>query len=686
MVRDLKHARTAPDPSRWMRMRVLIVCGVFLTLLLGVFTRAVQLQVQQRDQLKGMAQDQYVRQIEIPARRGDVLDRRGVPLAQSVDVDSIWIDPSMLQDQKLAARMLARSLDLDTDDLFARFTKAKRFAWVKRQVTPAEVAKVNALNLPGIGLTKEPRRFYPQRELAAHVLGLVGTDGHGLDGLELSFEDELSGDAVTQPALRDARGRKLNTVGSADPIAREGATLTVTLDRQIQWLTEKALVKAVTDAKAIAGMAVVLDPRTGEILALANAPRFNPNAPQDAKKDAFRNRAVSDAFEPGSTFKAFVVSAALEEKLVTESTTFDTNGGAWTVGKNVIHDTHPHGTIDTKTVLQVSSNIGAAKIAGLLGREKLQSYYSKFGLGEKPGMGLPGEAKGQVPFPKAEVQLATQAFGQGVSASAVQVAAAYGALANGGVLMKPYLVSKVVDPDGVVLLDNKPTPVRRVVSEKSARRTIAMLESVVEKEGTAPRARLDEYRVAGKTGTAQKPDPVSRGYSEKRIGSFIGVVPAEDPRLVIYIVIDEPETDPYGGIIAAPAFKEIATAALPYLSVPPSKNMPPPPAQTVAKTATTLDKPEKPAPAPPAGLAAAFAKAQENVTEEAPVVVGSVRVPDLRGRAGREAVTQLLAAALEPRLEGSGWVTGQRPAAGSLVEKGSRVTLELAGTLPLTTR
>ncbi len=610
MVRDLKHARTAPSPEKWMRLRVLVVCGVFLTLLLGVFARAVQLQVQQREQLKGMAQDQYVRQIEIPARRGDVLDRRGVPLAQSVDVDSIWIDPSMLPDTKLAARMLSRALGTDFDELNARLLKAKRFAWVKRQVTPAEVAKVNELKLPGIGLAKEPRRFYPQRELAAHVLGLVGTDGRGLDGLELSFEDELSGDATTQPGLRDARGRKLNTTGVEDPITRQGATLTLTLDRQIQWLTEKALARAVDDAKSAAGMAVVLDPRTGEILALANAPRFNPNAPQGASKEAFRNRAATDNFEPGSTFKAFVVAAALEEKLVTESTELDVNHGAWTIGKHTVHDTHPHDTLDVRSIIKVSSNIGAAKIAGLLGRERLVDYYSRFGFGEKTGLLLPGEGKGVVPYPKAEIQLATEAFGQGVSATAVQVAAAYGAIANDGVLMRPYLVQKVVDPDGVVLLENHPTPVRNVVSAKSAHRTLSLLEGVVaDKEGTGQKAKLDEYRMAGKTGTAQKPEPNGRGYLDKHVASFIGVVPVEAPRLVIYVVLDEPTTDIYGATFAAPAVRDIAAAALPYLSVPPSR-----PGAPVAEAAPA---PKAPAPAPkpsggaPTPLAAAFAKAQE---------------------------------------------------------------------------
>ncbi len=665
-MRDLKHTASMEAPTRWMRLRVFVMGAVFIVLLVAVVARAFQLQVHQQAMLKGMAQDQYVRQVEIPARRGDIFDRRGVPLAQSVDVDSIWVDPSLLLDQKFASKALARALELEPSELLARLAKARRFAWIKRQVTPTEVAKVTALALPGIGFTKEPRRFYPQRELGAHVLGLVGTDGHGLDGLELAFESELSGDASTQRGFRDARGRKLLTHGVEEPTGRQGAAVTLTLDRHLQYIAEKALTRAVEDAKAPAGTVVVLDPKSGEILALANYPRFNPNSPATASKNALRNRAATDAFEPGSTFKAFVVAAALEEKLVNESTTFNCEKGAWKVGKHVINDTHPHESLDVQHILQVSSNIGAAKIGAALGRDRLVDYYAKFGFGERVGLGLPGEGKGVVPFPRAEVSLATESFGQGLTATAIQIAAGYGAIANGGVLMKPYLVQKVVDPDGVVLIDNQATEVRRVISAANARRVVSMLESVVEKEGTAPRARMDEYRVAGKTGTAQKVDPVARGYSDKRIASFVGMVPAENPRLVVLVVIDEPKTDVYGGIIAAPAFKEIATAAMPYLSVKASRPPTPEKPGKVAVQKVVLNPP----------VVAAI--------EELDVPDGAVRVPNLTGRAGREAVAQLLAVALEPRLAGSGRVSSQQPAAGSLVERGTRVTLELAGPLPTT--
>jgi cell division protein FtsI (penicillin-binding protein 3) len=672
-MRDLKHAVSVDVTGKWMRLRVLVMGAVFVVLLVAVAARAFQLQVKQQQQLKSMAQDQYVRQVEIPARRGDIFDRRGVPLAQSVDVDSIWIDPSLLTDEKAAAKALGKALDLDANELAARMSKARRFAWVKRQVTPAELLRVQALALPGIGLTKEPRRFYPQRELGAHVLGLVGTDGRGLDGLELSFEDELSGDVATQAGFRDARGRKLVTQSLADPASRQGAAVTLTLDRHLQYVAEKALTKAVEDAKAPAGTCVVLDPKTGEILAIANYPRFNPNSPAEAQKGALRNRAATDAFEPGSTFKAFVVAAALEEKLVSEATRFDCEHGAWRIGKHVINDTHVHDTLDVQTILKVSSNIGAAKIAQVLGRDRLVDYYARFGFGERVGLGLPGEGKGVVPFPRADISFATEAFGQGLTATAVQIASGYGAIANGGVLMKPYLVQKVVDPDGVTLLDNQPTAVRRVVSEKSAKRVIAMLETVVEKDGTAPAARMDEYRVAGKTGTAQKADPVARGYSDKHIASFVGIVPAEDPRLVILVVLDEPKTSMFGGIVSAPAFKEIATAAMPYLSVKASR--PAPEDKNKPAPVFVESKPLKVALNPVV-----------SAIEEMDAPVGSIRLPDLTGRVGREAVAQLLAVALEPRLAGSGRVATQMPVAGSLVERGTRVTLELAGALPNTPR
>ncbi len=668
-MRDFKSAR-APEPNaRWLKLRVHLLAGLFFALLAVVFGRAVFLQVFENDKLRGLAQDQYVRQIEIPARRGDIYDRRGTPLAQSVEVDSVWADPSLLPDVRKASRSLAKALKVDADELHARLSKAKRFVWVKRQAKPAEVDAVKALGLPGIGFTKEPKRYYPQRELAAHVVGMVGTEGRGLEGLELAFDDELSGQNSRMSGFRDAKGRKLLVQGALDPMERQGAAVTLTIDRHLQYVAEKALTKAVEEAKAVAGMAVVLDPKTGEILAIANEPRFNPNV-ASAGASSIRNRAALDLFEPGSTMKAFVIAAALEEKAIKAEDTFFCENGALRIGRHTINDTHEHGWLTPRGILQVSSNIGMTKVAQVLGREKMVASYQAFGFAERTGLALPGEGRGSIPFPKAEVSLATQSFGQGLSATAVQIASGYGALANDGVLMRPYLVQKVVDPDGVVLLENRPTEVRRVVSSKVARQVVGMLESVVTKEGTAPRAAMEEYRVAGKTGTAQKVDPVARGYSDKRIASFIGVVPAENPRAVILVVVDEPKTDVYGGLVAAPAFKEIATAAMAHLAVPPSRTVAPEVAMAAVSPA--------PAAAKPVARATVPARAALGVAVTETPEPGTVRVPDVQGQVGREAVVKLLAAALEPQVLGSGRVVSQTPAAGSLVEKGARVTLELA--------
>ncbi len=662
-MRDFKTARAPESNEKWLRLRLKLLCGFFLVLLGVAFGRAVQLQVYEQDKLRGLAQDQYVRQIEIPARRGDIFDRRGTPLAQSVEVDSIWVDPSMLPDVRKASRALAKALKLDAEELQARLLRAKRFAWVKRQAPSREVEAVKALGLPGVGFTKEPKRYYPQRELAAHVVGMVGTDGHGLEGLERAFEDELSGQNSRLSGFRDAKGRKLLVSGAPDALERQGASVTLTLDRHLQYVSEKALARAVEESRAIAGMAVVLDPKTGEILAIANHPRFNPNTPESEARHSIRNRAALDTFEPGSTMKSFVVAAALDSGAIKQDDIFFCENGAWAVGRHTIHDTHEYGWLDAQRVLQFSSNICAAKMGQALGRERLVQAYRAFGFGERSGLALPGEGKGSIPYPKAEVALATQSFGQGLTATAVQMAAAWGALANEGVLMRPYLVSKVVDPDGVVLLENRPTEVRQTVSAQTARKVLNMLESVVTKEGTAPKAAMEDYRVAGKTGTAQKADPVARGYSDKRLASFVGVVPAENPRAVILVVVDEPKTDVYGGIVAAPAFKEIATAAMAHLAVPPSRAVPLPTALPVA--------------AAPVPKAVPVRTVGADVVTENPEP-GSVRVPDVTGQAGRDAVARLLSAALEPQLMGSGRVVSQTPAAGSLVEKGARVTLELA--------
>lgn len=654
-------------PGRWLKIRIALL-GLTFTVMLGViFGRAVQLQIFDRETLGGLARDQYVRKLEVPARRGDIMDRRGVPLAQSVEVDSVWVDPSLLEDVPAAAEQIARALDLDVNELRTRMERGRRFAWVKRRLKPREVEAVKALGLRAVGFTKEPRRYYPQRELASHILGLVGTDGQGLEGLERALNDELTGEAGRLDSFRDARGRNLLTDGAANADDHTGASVTLTIDRHLQYLTENALNRAIESFEAKGGSAVVMDPATGEILALANAPSFNPNVPDTARGGRARNQAILDLYEPGSTFKGFLVAAALDQGAITEDETFDCEQGRYRIGRNTVHDTHRYGLLNAEEILKVSSNIGTSKIAEKVGREGLQTAYKDFGFGSRAGLHFPGEGRGRVPFPRSDIALATQSFGQGVSATALQMTTAFSALANGGKLMKPMLVRRVVDPEGRVLLENEPTEVRQVVRPEVAQRVLEMMESVVTRGGTAPRAAIPGYRVSGKTGTAQKVDPVAGGYSDKRIASFIGAVPAEAPRLVIHIVIDEPATNVYGGIVAAPAFREIAIDGLAYLGVAPSGP------QTPVLTAS-LPKQEK----EPVVPMVSGPDPQLEEEDAPPTDPGSVRVPDLSGEVARSAVSRLLGLDLEARLQGSGRVVAQEPAAGSVVEKGAQVTLELA--------
>ena len=661
-MRDFKASPVDAAPSsKWMRLRVRLLGLLFVAGLGGILYRSMTLQLRENAKLTAYARDQYLREIEVPARRGDILDRRGTPLAQSVEVDSVWIDPTGLTSPKTELRALATVLHLDERELLQRVAKGRRFAWVKRQITPQELSKVQALGIPGLGYTKEPRRFYPQRELAAHVLGFVGTDDHGLEGLEKAFESELSGDTVKHGAIRDARGRKVMTDGFEDGTRRIGANLELTLDRQIQYATERVLDRAVRESQGVAGSAVVLDPKTGEVLAVANSPRYNPNNPSAAPTDAIRNRAITDAFEPGSTYKPFIVAGAVEAGLLNARDKFDCEHGSLRIGKHVIHDMSPNGILELRDVLRVSSNICMSKVAQVLGRERFQRIERKFGFGERTTLGLPQEARGVIPVPQADITLATNSFGQGLTASALQIAAAYGALANKGLRMRPYLVSRVVDADGQVLIQNAPQAVEQVISERTAKEMVAMLEGVVGPKGTGRRAAMTSYRVAGKTGTAQKADPVARGYSNKTIVSFAGFVPAEDPRAVIVVVIDEPKSDSTGGAVAAPAFRDIAQETMAYLGVSPS-HVP----QEAAPVAVAVR-------APPLELAVASAV----TSDDDPPGEGNVRVPDVIGVAAREAVRHLLGATLMPQVRGSGFVMSQLPEPGAVVPKGATVSLVL---------
>jgi len=648
-----------PKQVKWVRVRVGILACLFVPAFGAMLLRAVKLQLVEGPKMRQMAQEQYLDEAEIAPRRGVIYDRTGAPLAASVDVDSISCDPSALTPADLAH--LAKAVELPAKELARKLAHSRRFGWVKRGASANEVAAVQKLALPGIAFVKEPRRFYPQRALAANVLGFAGVDGRGLEGVELAYDRVLRGQPQSIDIIKDAQRRSVFSQGTVDPDGLSGARVELTLDRGIQHIAEQAVAHVVEKSRPAGVIAVVMEPTTGELLALASYPTFNPNDPAKSSEAARRDRAVTDAFEPGSTFKAFSIAAALEEHAVKPTDTIFAENGRYAIGNRAIHDHEKLGNLTVTQVLQKSSNIGATKIAEKLGRDKLYAYYKAFGFGEKTGIGLPGEVRGSIPFPRADIRLATESFGQGLTANAIQLATGYAAIANHGLLMRPFVVRKVVDPDGTVLESHGPEPVRQVVSAQTAAEMTAMLETVVQKDGTAPKAAMDDYQVAGKTGTAQKADPETGGYSaDRRTASFIGFVPAEAPRLVIAVFIDEPQGDKYGGQVAAPAFKEIAEGALPQLGVPPRHREP-------------LELAAAPTQADPAPDVAEDDEPAETLVAGA----DQAKVPNLVGLGARDALKMLAQAELLPAIQGSGLAVSQTPAAGAVVPRGTQVAVKL---------
>ncbi len=673
-----------PDPkaARWIALRVGLIGLLFLAGFGGLAWRAVQLQVVQRDKLSSEARDQYLRQFVMKPRRGVVTDRAGLLLAGSADAESVFVDPETLAGAAApqALRALAGALDLEPKALTRKVDRGSRFVWVKRRISPAEASAVRRLALPGVSLVAETRRYYPKVTLAGQLLGVTGDEGSGLDGVELALDDLLRGEPTRVPSLRDGRGRLALQDAPGSARGREGARVELTIDQGLQLATERALATAVRGSKALSGVAVALDPATGEVLAMASDPPVNPNSPRGGQE--LRNRAVTDAFEPGSTIKTFTIAGALERGVLKPGDPIDCGAG-YTVGGHVIHDHKDIGWVGPAKVLAASSNVGAARIGARLGKQGLNEVLTAFGFGERAGIDLPGERRGQLPFPRADITLATQSFGQGLTATPLQVVAAMAAIANGGVLMKPLLVKRVLDPaDGSVLDLGEPTPVRRVVSVATAATVARWLTGVVEDpDGTGKRARSEGWRVAGKTGTAQKADPVSGGYSaDRHFSSFVGFAPAESPRVVIGIFIDEPKGEVYGGEVAAPPFREIAEYALKMLGVPPD-------APTVA-AAPASPPPASPGPAAAARLAAAPLPDPEGEPASPPAVdvaarrvagtTGGVAVPALAGLPARAAVRALEALDLGAELTGSGRVVSQAPPPGRVIERGGRVKITLA--------
>ena len=633
---------------------------LFLGLFLVIGGRAIQLQIVQGDKLMRLGERQHLKEWIVLPKRGALFDRTGEPLALSMESHSVYARPHRIHDPDKLSHALSRILNMRTVEVKDKLTAQKPFVWIRRQVSSAEAEKIQVLNAEGVGMFYEPKRYYPQGQLAGQLIGFVGRDSEGLEGVELKYNDYIRGETGSSIAERDALGRRVLVQGVEGLHIPPGSDIHLTLDTSIQHMAEKELEASILKYRAKAGVAVVVEPFTGEVLALANYPSFDPNNYTKHSAEQRRNRAVTDSFEPGSTFKTVLAAAALEEGIVGKDDLFYCELGKYSYAGKIIHDTHPHGWLPFSKILQVSSNIGFTKVAEKLKKDRFFRYIEKFGFGQTTGIDVPGEVSGLLRSPEkwSAIDLATHAFGQGLSATPMQLVMAYAAIANGGFLMRPYVMRRAVGPAGEILLENQPHVVRRVISEKTATLLSSILQDVTTEGGTGVMANVDGFDVAGKTGTAQKADPVHGGYAaKKRVASFVGFVPAHSPRLVALVLIDEPEVNVYGGVVAAPVFRNIAQGALRHLAVAPRKAAP------IPAVPSRLEPPRQLVKRP-------TVKAADN---------GADATPDFVGLSLREALEKAQSLRVKVRLQGNGYVVKQTPAAGDRWHEEGVLVLSLQG-------
>lgn len=551
------------ESIKWLKFRLCTILCLFLILFVALISRAFQLQILAGKDLRSIAQRQHMKTLQMLPERGIIFDRNGEKLAASVLMDSVCADPSKIRDPRAFANKMAGLLGVDRKLILKRISAGKNFCWIARRVAPEQAEAVESLKEEAVFIVKEPQRLYPNGELAGQILGFVGTESNGLEGLETRYDRYLKGTPQKLVWARDAKGHWLYP--RVETVARTEDTATnmiLTIDSRIQYLVETQLKAAVQEKGAKGGYAIAMNPQTGEILALANQPSFDPNFYFKGGPGHAKNRAVNDCFDPGSTFKPFLIAAALEEKVVREKDRVFCENGSYRVANRVIHEAQRkrRGSLSIREVVKYSSNIGCVKVSEKLGKEKFYEYIRAFGFGSKTGIDLPGESSGLLRPVSAwtRVDTSTIAFGQGISVTAVQLLTAMSAIANHGVLMKPYIVQALTDKKGRIIEQYSPTVVRNVISPETARTMTSILTSVVQDEdGTGKNARIAHLNVAGKTGTSQKFD-FSRGVysSEKVRTSFLGFFPAENPQIAILVTLDEPQRDKWGGGRGGTGFQE----------------------------------------------------------------------------------------------------------------------------------
>lgn len=540
----------------------------------ALIARLAFLQIVQHETLLEQSEKQYLSTVKTHFGRGVIYDRNLNELARNVEVESVYITPPEIIDPKYAARILSATLKLDRDQIRKKISSKKHFVWIKRKCPLEEIAALKRADISGVGFIPEQKRFYPKRELAANVLGFVGIDNQGLAGIEHAYQSRLKGNTIRQVMERDARGRNIHSLEGLQNNESRSYDLALTLDEVIQFTAEHHLKKQVERYKADSGMVVVMNPYTGEIYAMANVPQFNPNQYGAFPSQVWKNNIVSSSYEPGSIFKPIVAAAALDKGLARPQDIFFCENGKLKIGKARIGEASDHkfGWLTMRDIIAKSSNIGAIKIAQQVGRKPFYEYIRKFGFGEKSGLSLPGESPGQLKnLPSwTQLSLASISFGHEIAVTPLQMVSALATIANGGNLMQPQIIKAFIK-DGEVLEQFKPEKIRRVISEKTSLQMVEILKSAV-KSGTGKKAALDGFDVGGKTGTAQKYNMVTQSYSKTEfISSFIGFAPADSPRLVILVMIDNPKERHWGSVVAAPVFRKIAKKALRYLNVPSSK-------------------------------------------------------------------------------------------------------------------
>jgi cell division protein FtsI (penicillin-binding protein 3) len=698
------------------RNRLLVFAGILFLWIVAISGRLIYLQVFQYGDWVQRAQKQQQRTFDVAPPRGVVYDRNGHELAMSIKVDSIFAVPSEVPDHAMAANVLARITGQDPHEILGHLQASRNFCWIARKVDAAVSNRVRALNLRGIYFTKEPKRFYPKGELAAQVLGYVGLDDEGLGGIEREYDDSLRGIGGKMSISMDARRVKL---GRVEQRPEPGENVILTIDEKIQWIVEREIDQAMKDTQAEAATVVVQNPNTGEILALANRPTFNPNMFRTVPQQALNDRAVSDVYEPGSMFKTVTLSAALEEKVTTPDDRYDVSQGFIVVGGKRMRDAHHMGVLTTAQVLAQSSNVGAIKIGMKLGEDRLYKYMRAFGYGQQTGIELPGETRGLVKPVKnwSKTSIGAMSIGQEVGITALQAVSAISAIANDGVYTPPRLVAGVTPPGKPQQVVFKPAQQHRVISTLTAAEMRKMMEGVV-LFGTARRAILDGYSSAGKTGTAQKVDPRTGRYGPHYVASFVGFAPVNTPAVTIAVIIDSAKGLHQGGQVSAPVFARIAQQVLAYLDVPYDVE-PRDPVYLAAKKAKDRDLEEDAGdhlgdlipdnevasadsgtvPAQPMLVPASVRKvlpsapqptidaAQNSPVTPAPPanggtvvldVEGGVVVPSFAGKAMRSALATADEAGLDLEPRGSGVAREQWPAPGARVTRGARVVVRFS--------